>query len=1012
MKKNLTAIMLAVFMLSVISAQTKRLPADQSFLDDFVSKHWTTSDGLPGMTVTALMQDNKGYIWIGSYDGLARFDGVEFTVFCRAVDEKYDFTSARSIIQDSHGNIWVGHNDEGISCITPEGEVIKYTADDGLPNNKINALCEDHENNIWVGTSTGLCYITPDREILFPRRLFELDQGKILVAKMYCDTEGKVWILTGIENDNLIYSNGILEQFTGITSIKNPSIYEVMQDRSGAFWFGVSPHYVVRIKDGVETVFDIGHEGLDGTLVDSIIEDSAGNYWIGSDSGLTVIHGDSCTYYDMRHGLADNTITNILEDGEGNIWFGFNRSGLQKLSKGMFRSVRMPCSVNAICEDKGRGVTWIGTDNGVYCYKDNQFIENSITKLCKNLRVRHAAMTKDGELLISSYSEMPFIRVLPNDELEIWTVQDGIVTTKCRVAMKTSLGDYYVGTPQGLSIIHHKDGHVSTLTRADGFSNHYIMWLYEDSRGRLWAGTNGDGVFILKDEKIIKHFSTEEGLSGNVIFKILEIEDGLWIATGAGLSKYNEEDDTFINFDSKNGFGADSVFQMICDSSGTVWMTSNKGVFSTPFSEIEEVVAGKRKKLSIRSYGASNGLLTSGVTATSLSAMDSEGRVWFTLTDGFAIYDPAKVPQNHVAPKVEVQEYSIDNTKYEYHGEKIVLEPSVKRLNIKFTGISFSSSDNLIFCYKLNGFENDFSDWAAARNVSYTNLKPGTYSFIVMSQNSDEIQGELSPPVTIIKLPYLWQRWWFWPLLAIFLLLCIVLSARHKIRSMRRYQIELEQKVKERTRDLKLANEKAEGLLLNILPANIAAELSEHPNSRIAKKYLNASVLFTDIVGFTKMSDGMSAEEVVDLLNELTSRFDERAEQDGIEKIKTIGDAYMAACGLTEQPQLSDAAKMIRFAQNLLEEVRIFNERHGANIQIRIGINTGNLVAGVIGKSKFIYDIWGDTVNVASRMESTGKAMKIHVSETTYEQTKDAFAYSEEATVIVKGKGEMRTYFL
>ena len=233
-----------------------------------------------------------------------------------------------------------------------------------------------------------------------------------------------------------------------------------------------------------------------------------------------------------------------------------------------------------------------------------------------------------------------------------------------------------------------------------------------------------------------------------------------------------------------------------------------------------------------------------------------------------------------------------------------------------------------------------------------------------------------------------------------------------KIQMMQKYNAELEQKVEERTHELKVANEKAEKLLLNILPAEIAAELTEHPDRTIAKNYPNATVLFTDIVGFTKMSGGMSAEEVVTMLNKMISMFDERAKREGIEKIKTIGDAYMAASGLTENEFNDGALKMIRFARELMSDVARFNESSPVQVQIRCGINSGPLVAGVIGKTKFIYDIWGDTVNVASRMESTGIPMKIHVTETTHAQTAASVSYSESTEVEVKGKGLMKTYFV
>ena len=156
----------------------------------------------------------------------------------------------------------------------------------------------------------------------------------------------------------------------------------------------------------------------------------------------------------------------------------------------------------------------------------------------------------------------------------------------------------------------------------------------------------------------------------------------------------------------------------------------------------------------------------------------------------------------------------------------------------------------------------------------------------------------------------------------------------------------------------------------------------------------------------------MSAEELVSMLNAMFSMFDERAKKEGIEKIKTIGDAYMVASGFTQDRDNDGAKKMLCFAGGLLEDVRTFNETSPIKVQIRVGINSGSLVAGVIGKTKFIYDIWGDTVNVASRMETTGIPMKIHVTESTKEQTSSVFHYSEQSEIEVKGKGVMKTYFL
>ena len=249
-------------------------------------------------------------------------------------------------------------------------------------------------------------------------------------------------------------------------------------------------------------------------------------------------------------------------------------------------------------------------------------------------------------------------------------------------------------------------------------------------------------------------------------------------------------------------------------------------------------------------------------------------------------------------------------------------------------------------------------------------------------------------------------------LVAIFIVSTTIMFLEGKLIRVEEENIKLESTVKMRTKELEDEKNRSESLLLNILPKEIAKELTAHPNHTIAKNYPNVTVLFTDIVGFTKISGEMSAEEVVTMLNKIVSMFDERSNREGIEKIKTIGDSYMAATGLTENPNNDGAKKMVSFARGLLEDVRVFNESSPVKVQIRLGINSGPLVAGVIGKSKFIYDIWGDTVNVASRMESTGSPMKIHVTEETRAQTANLFPYDENIEINVKGKGLMKTYYL
>jgi class 3 adenylate cyclase len=211
-------------------------------------------------------------------------------------------------------------------------------------------------------------------------------------------------------------------------------------------------------------------------------------------------------------------------------------------------------------------------------------------------------------------------------------------------------------------------------------------------------------------------------------------------------------------------------------------------------------------------------------------------------------------------------------------------------------------------------------------------------------------------------------------------------------------------------RALRLEQEKSERLLLNVLPAPIAARLKQ-TEGVIADGFPEVTVLFADIVDFTRRSERIAPEQVVQALNDLFSVFDQHARQRGLEKIKTVGDAYMVAGGLPD-PRPDHAQAVIEMAMAMRDEVARRSDPDGQPLAVRIGIDTGPVVAGVIGTSKFSYDLWGDTVNTASRMESQGVAGCIQVTARTYERLKDGYRFERRGPIPVKGKGEIVTYFL
>ena len=264
---------LAVFFLSTVAfAQTNQNKnINDVFFKDFVAQWWGSENGIPGNTITDLIQNDDGYIYFGTYGGLVRFDGVEFEVINQKINSKYRFQSARSLMQDSRGNIWVGSNEDGAFCVFPDGDVKEFNTENGLSNNSVRAFCEDKDGNVWIGTASGIACVSTKYECIKLSGFNNIpNNNNFIVSQLYCDTAGRVWIVTRAEKGLFLYSDGAFSVYKDFSSVKNPIITVMSQDNNGNFWFGVAPFYAIRKNNTEEKFFDLGSGNGRGTVVTSI----------------------------------------------------------------------------------------------------------------------------------------------------------------------------------------------------------------------------------------------------------------------------------------------------------------------------------------------------------------------------------------------------------------------------------------------------------------------------------------------------------------------------------------------------------------------------------------------------------------------------------------------------------------------------------------------------------------------------------------------------------------------
>ena len=984
-----------------------------SFFNNYVYQTWNSFGSLTGTTATDILQTKDGYINIGTYEGLVKFDGVAFSTFKRAKDNDLQFASVRAMMEDSQGNLWIGSNDEGVQKISGDGVNKHYTTQNGLPNNSVRALAEDKSGNIWVGTAAGVVYITPKGYMITPQFESGTVSKGIIATHLYCDTAGRVWLLTANERGLFLFGDGIFRTRPELDQFGMYFATSICQDVRGAFWIGLGDMGLIRVNNGeIEKI-------KSDTLLDSVPTtasylDPNGTLWFGSERGLAVYNNGTFYQYNGSS-LATANINKIICDREGNMWFATDRSGIGKLTNSKFSIIKLGTTANSITEDR-TGKVWVGTDKGVLCFQNDREVTNTLTEFTKGLRIRDVQAVKNNDILISCYTKPGQLRYdQATGKIKSWTTDEGLAGNKVRVAIETNPGELYVGTTTGLSIIH-ADGTIKNFKQADGLINEYVMALYQDTNDIIWIGTDGDGIYLMKDEAILSHITSENGLAGNVIFKITQDMDGaFWICSGSGITRCPGFDSTtgipavYEIINSEQGIGTNSVFQILADNGNNLWMISNHGISSCAFKDMLDAASGKTETINVKYYNKNDGLDSDGPTSTAKSMTDKYGRLWFTMVDSIALYDPIKVFENPVMPLVRIESVTVDSKQYTNTTKSITLKPGTKRVEIKFTGLSFDAPERIQFTHKMTNFEDEFSAPSSVRTLSYTNLNPGKHTFLVNAINGDGFYSEQAEAILFVQKPYFYQMPLFWILSVLVVLGTIFAVFYLKQRAMQRENIRLENMVQERTAELAREKDKSDRLVRAILPDKIADELKGEIHS-IGENFDDVTLLFSDIVSFTKTSSGHTAAEIVGALNDLFTRFDERAKCMGVEKIKTIGDAYMAACGIPS-PNKNHAKIMVEFAKGMYADLTEYNKKAKIPFALRIGLNCGPVTAGVIGKTKFIYDVWGNTVNVASRMETAASPGGIRVSDAVYEHLKDSdVQFSKPIECDVKGKGLMITY--
>lgn len=798
---RLRHLQVAAFVLLLAVTRSFALDPNRS-LNEFGHQAWLTENGLPQNTVQTIVQTQDGYLWIGTQEGLVRFDGLNFTVFDKENTPAFKSNDIRSLRQDRQGRLWISTS-YGLVC-RHNGQFRSFTVDEGLPDNSIGPLVEDAGGNIWIGTAAGLArfenggFKTFTTEHGLSRNLIQTlsvrADGTILVG-----TSAGVQMVGGDQFSTLPIPANVLP--ANITSIA--------ETQNGRLWFGT--------LDGLygangETI------GLSNNRVSALLADRAGTLWIATAGGVARLRNGKVETFTTANGLTSNLVLSIFEDREGSIWMGTEAGGLNLLKSKKFNTFTtregLPSDlVKAIYQDAQGGI-WIGSNGGgLTHFKNGKFTTWTTKDGLSSDVILSLAGDANGTLWIGTPDGLNRFR---DGNFQTFTFADGLANDLVRSVLVDRSGVLWVGTRDGLNSF--RDNEFTTYTTQDGLANNFIGAIYEDSKGNLWVGTLG-GLSRIKDG-VFQTFTTKDGLSSNTVISLYEDAPGdLWIGTnGGGLNRLRG--DKFVSFTQRNALTADVIYRILEDKQQNLWCSSNKGIFRINKAELDRVANGAASGVTPVFYGPADGTLTRECSGGGHPAgwKTSDGRMWFATIRGLATIDPENIPLNTSPPPIAVEQVSVDNQAFSA-GQKLTISPGSSRLDFYYTALSFIAPENVRFKYKLEGFDDNWIEAGARRVASYTNLRPGNYTFRVIAANNDGVWNETGAAVEFYLQPRFYQTYWFYLLVA--LLLALAAWQLYRLR-VRRMAFEFRAVLAERNR---IAREIHDNLAQDILGISVQLEL-------------------------------------------------------------------------------------------------------------------------------------------------------------------------------------------
>jgi ligand-binding sensor domain-containing protein/signal transduction histidine kinase len=770
---------------------------------------WTLQEGkLPGAAL-ALTQTVEGTLWIGTESGLLRFDGVSFSRWYPPADGRFPIEYVQALAPGRDGSLWIGTLD-GLAHLK-DGKVRYYFTRQSSTDPVISAILLDGHNTLWIAKagfrSGGLCRVETD--VL---HCFDSAQGlpNGAIVSLLEDRLGNLWFggvgglyrwngdaaqiyplqdptatISSIaqgEDNEIIAANGLnpLKHVVGSRlgnygiQPESPGVETrvLLTDSDGALWIGTSSQGLLHVYKGHVDRYNHA-DGLSSDTVLVLFEDREHNIWVGTDRGIDRFRALPVVNLSKREGLSRDTAGSVFASKDGSVWVGtsagLNRVRNHSVTVYNSRDGLPSNAIQAIMEDHSGGL-WVGTTAGLAYSRNSRFHPVDLPNGAKIRSLAAGAEEPDGTLWLSD-------------------AEHGLVQLR--------------------------DGHIERLLPWSLFENKQAYALTEDPKGNgLWLGFRQGGIAYYTAGKITRRYGASDGLAPGAITDLhLDKAGALWIATEGGLSRLRAGQIRTLT--SANGLGCDRIHTLIEDDDEALWLNTACGLIRIAREDLSAWLGNPRGQLKTKLFGPAEGMRvrTAPGGYSRRSAKSADGRLWFPVLDAVAVVDPRHLPENRLAPPVQIEQLMVDRKPYAIH-PGLMLPPLTRDLQIDYTAFSFAAPEQVRFRYKLEGYDNDWSATTSLRQAQYTNLAPRNYRFRVLAANNDGVWNEVGASIEFGIRPTFYQTTWFkWSSFAAFgglLWMSYRLRVRHVAAQI---SLRFEERLSERTR---ISRELHDTLLQNI----------------------------------------------------------------------------------------------------------------------------------------------------------------------------------------------------